>query len=58
MTPTEQYGLVWVSSMPWEASISVCNKPKVSNSLSVWVSILDWSLSVKWAKQDAKNSWP
>ena len=33
------------------------NKPKVSNSLSVWVSIRDWSLSVTWAKQDAKNSW-
>ena len=35
MTPNEQYVLVWEFLLPWETSIPVCNKPKVSNSLSV-----------------------
>ena len=35
MMPKERYVLAWVSSLPWETSIPVCNKPKVSNSLSV-----------------------
>ena len=33
-------------------------RAKVSNSLSVWASIQDWSLLVKWVKQDDRNSWP
>ena len=30
MTHNEQYGLVWVFLLPWETSITVCNKTKVS----------------------------
>ena len=36
---------------------AVCNKPKVSNSLSVWASILGWSLWGRWVEQGVRNSW-
>ena len=58
MTRNEQYARGWVSSLRWETSIPVCNKPKVSNSLSVSVSIRVWSLSVTWVEQDVRNSSP
>ena len=32
--PQEQYERVWISSLPWETSIPVCNESKVSNSVS------------------------
>ena len=35
MMPKELSGLGWEFLLPWETSIPVCNKSKVSNWLSV-----------------------
>src|SRR5262249_26289144 len=57
MILNEQYGLVWEFLLPWETSISICNKPKVSNSPSVSVYILGSSLWGRWGVKGGRSSW-
>src|SRR5437870_4577966 len=57
MMRKEQYGLVWEFLLPWKTSIPVCNKSKVSNSPSVWVSIRDWSLWGQWVEKGGMKAW-
>src|SRR5262245_57695020 len=56
MTPQERCERVWVSSLQWKTCISVCNKTKASNLVSVSAFIPGWWLLVRWAKQDVRNS--